>query len=143
MSASGGVSHYQEELKDLLRLLKHLPDSIPIGNAHNFESYAPDGKDVDEKGCIKSVVSHALGSSFGSRRTPAGEDVIITFKSRGPALEEVVTVLRDFITGNGGANVLLTQWVDDLRRAARAAIEGAGKRVIILILHASASPKFM
>jgi hypothetical protein len=69
--------------------------------------------------------------------------VIITFKSRGPALEEVVTVLRDFITGNGGANVLLTQWVDDLRRAARAAIEGAGKRVIIPILHASASPKFM
>lgn len=127
--SAGGVTHYHEEIKDLLRLLQHLPDTIPLGTAHNFDGYAPDGKDVDEKGCVKSVVSHDIGGSFGPRRTPAGEDIIITFKSRGPALEQVVTVLRDYITGNGGPNVLLTQWVDDLRNAARVAIEAAGSPV--------------
>jgi hypothetical protein len=35
MSGSG-VTYYQEELKDLNRLLKHLPDSIPIENEHDF-----------------------------------------------------------------------------------------------------------
>lgn len=34
MSGSG-VKYYNQELKDLLRLLKHLPDAIPIGDAHN------------------------------------------------------------------------------------------------------------
>ncbi|KAF8176825.1 ribonuclease H-like domain-containing protein [Mycena galopus ATCC 62051] len=125
MSGSG-VTYYQEELKDLLRLLKNLPDTIPIGNHHNFVGYAPDGKEVDKKGCCKSVVSHDIGSSFGQRRTPAGEDIIIAFKSRGPGLEQVVEVLRSFITGNGGPNVLLTQWVDDLRHAARVPIEASG-----------------
>ncbi|KAF8174801.1 hypothetical protein K438DRAFT_1771383 [Mycena galopus ATCC 62051] len=82
MSGSG-VTYYQEELKDLLRLLKNLPDTIPIGDHHNFIGYAPDGKEVDEKGCSKSV-------------------------SRGPGLEQVVEVLRSFITGNGGPNRLET-----------------------------------
>ncbi|KAF8160544.1 hypothetical protein K438DRAFT_1985646 [Mycena galopus ATCC 62051] len=123
MSGSG-VTYYQE---DLLRLLKNLPDTIPIGDHHNFIGYAPDGKEVDKKGCSKSVFSQDIGSSFGQRRTPAGEDIIITFKSRGPGLEQVVEVLRSFITGNGGPNVLLTQWsVDDLRHAARVAIEVSG-----------------
>ncbi|KAJ7893768.1 hypothetical protein B0H13DRAFT_2527411 [Mycena leptocephala] len=126
MSGSG-VTYYHEELKDLLRLLKHLPEGIPIGNDHNFVGYAPDGKRVDEVGCLKSVVAHDIGRSFGLRRTPAGEHIIISFKSRGPGLEEVVVVLRDYITGNGGPNVLLTQWVDDLRHAARVAIDTAGK----------------
>jgi hypothetical protein len=135
MSASGGVTHYHEEIKDLLRLLQHLPDTIPIGDDHNFIGYAPDGKEVDEKGCIKTVISHDIGRSFGPRRTPAGEDIIITFKSRGPGLEEVATVLRDFITGNGGPNVLLTQWVDDLRHAARVAIDAAGKRVNYFLMY--------
>ncbi|KAJ7837881.1 hypothetical protein B0H14DRAFT_3701639 [Mycena olivaceomarginata] len=113
MSASGGVTHYHEEMKDLLRLLQHLPDTIPIGDDHNFIGYAPNGKDVDEKGCIKTVISHDIGRSFGSRRTPAGEDIIITFKSRGPGLEEVVNVLRDFITGSGGPNWAFDDLIDD------------------------------
>ncbi|KAF8201329.1 hypothetical protein K438DRAFT_1932987 [Mycena galopus ATCC 62051] len=65
----------------------------PAGH-HPDRRYAPDGKEVDEKGCSKSVVSHDIGSSFGQRRTPAGEDIIITFKSRDPGLEQVVEVLR-------------------------------------------------
>ncbi|KAJ6522805.1 hypothetical protein DFH09DRAFT_1096975 [Mycena vulgaris] len=104
------VTYYQEELKELLRLLKHLPDAVPIGDDHNFLGYALNGKEVDEKGCLQSVVSHDIGRFFGQRRTPAGEDIIIAFKSRGPGLEEVVVVLRDYITGNGGANSLLIQW---------------------------------
>ncbi|KAJ6608436.1 hypothetical protein B0H10DRAFT_2226844 [Mycena sp. CBHHK59/15] len=43
-----------------------------------------------------------------------------------PALEEVVTVLRDHITGNGGSNILLTLWVDDLTNTAVSAIRAAG-----------------
>ncbi|KAJ6560566.1 hypothetical protein DFH09DRAFT_1083435 [Mycena vulgaris] len=39
----------------------------------------------------KSVASHSLEVSFDARRTPAGETVIIVFKSRGPALQEVAT----------------------------------------------------
>ncbi|KAF8207143.1 hypothetical protein K438DRAFT_2083854 [Mycena galopus ATCC 62051] len=65
----------------------------PAGH-HPDRRYALDGKEVDEKGCSKSVVSHDIGSSFGQRRTPAGEDIIITFKSRDPGLEQVVEVLR-------------------------------------------------
>ncbi|KAJ7256333.1 ribonuclease H-like domain-containing protein [Mycena rebaudengoi] len=77
-------------------------------------------------GCVKSVVSHRLEIVFGARRTGAGENVIVAFKSRGPALEEVVTILRNHISGNGGQNVLLTHWVDDLIIGAREAIRAAG-----------------
>ncbi|KAJ7105930.1 hypothetical protein C8R44DRAFT_363745 [Mycena epipterygia] len=128
MSGSG-VTYYDEELKHLHRLLKALPDTIPIGDAHNFLGYVPNAQKVLDTGCKISVVSHALEVSFGSRRTPAGDTIIPTFKSQGPCLEEVVTVLRDHITGNGGSNVLLTLWVDDLTKGAVNAIEASGARV--------------
>jgi hypothetical protein len=67
-----------------------------------------------DTGCIKSVVSHALEVSFGARQKPTGEKIIPEFQSRGPALEEIVTVLCNYITGNAGANMLLALWVDDL-----------------------------
>ncbi|KAJ6560727.1 hypothetical protein B0H10DRAFT_1966841 [Mycena sp. CBHHK59/15] len=41
MSGSG-PTHYSEELKNLLRLLKDLPETIPEGNTHNFIGYVPD-----------------------------------------------------------------------------------------------------
>ncbi|KAJ6527845.1 hypothetical protein DFH09DRAFT_1094643 [Mycena vulgaris] len=94
MSGSG-VTYYQEELKQFLRLLSE--SQAPGGHR-----YAPNGKEVDEKGCLQSV-------------------------SRDPGLEEVVVVLRDYITGNGSANSLHIRWVDALRHAARVAIEAAGK----------------
>ncbi|KAF8164516.1 hypothetical protein K438DRAFT_1775488 [Mycena galopus ATCC 62051] len=123
MSCSG-VTYYQEEPKDLLRLLKNLPDTIPIGDHHNFFGYAPDGKEVDEKGCCKTVVSHDIGRSFVPR----------------PGLEQVVEVLRSLITGNGGPNALLTQWVDDLRHAARVAIEAPGNPTGLTALNAENPP---
>ncbi|KAJ6560539.1 hypothetical protein DFH09DRAFT_1083409 [Mycena vulgaris] len=125
MSLSG-VTYYDKGLKHLVRLLKALPESIPIGEAHNFMDYVPDPKKVADTGRVKSVASHSLEVSFGARRTPTGETVIIVFKSRGPALQEVATVLRDHITGNAGQNILLTLWVDDLTTAATAAVTGAG-----------------
>jgi hypothetical protein len=128
MSGSG-VTYCDEELKFLLRLLKGLPDSIPTGETHNFLGYVPSPQKVVDTGCIRSVVSHSLELSFGARRTPAGETIIVVFKSRGPALEEVVTVLRNHITGNAGANLLLTLWVDDLTTGAVHAIEASGGRV--------------
>ncbi|KAJ6528354.1 hypothetical protein DFH09DRAFT_1094429 [Mycena vulgaris] len=91
MSLSG-VTYYDKELKHLVRLLKALPESIAIEEAHNFMDYVPDPKKVADTGRVKSVVSHSLEVSFDARRTPAGETVIIVFKSRGPALQEVATV---------------------------------------------------
>ncbi|KAJ7713735.1 hypothetical protein B0H16DRAFT_1702278 [Mycena metata] len=88
----GGTSHYNEQLKYLFRLLKALPEVIPLGDAHNFVGYSPDPEKLIETGSVQSV-SHACEISFGARRTPAGETIIIQFKSRGPGLEEVVTVL--------------------------------------------------
>ncbi|KAJ6615946.1 hypothetical protein B0H10DRAFT_2219957 [Mycena sp. CBHHK59/15] len=124
MSGSG-VTYYDEELKYLLCLLKALPDDIPIGDAHNFLDYTPNPEKVKDTGCVKSVVSHSLEVSFGARRTGAGETIEVKYKSRGLALEEVTTVLRDHITGNAGANKILVLWVDDLIRAAVNTIEAA------------------
>ncbi|KAJ6613048.1 hypothetical protein B0H10DRAFT_1951843 [Mycena sp. CBHHK59/15] len=103
-----GVTYYDEELKCLHRLFKALPESIPAGDAHNFLGYVPNPKKVLDIGCTKPIVSHALEVSFGTRQTPTGVKIIPTFKSRRPGLEEVVTVLRDHITGNAGSNLLLT-----------------------------------
>ncbi|KAJ7694302.1 hypothetical protein B0H14DRAFT_3530736 [Mycena olivaceomarginata] len=55
-----GVTYYAEQLKYLLRLLKALPETIPIGDAHNFI--------VVDAGCVKTIVSHSLEISFGSRQ---------------------------------------------------------------------------
>jgi hypothetical protein len=128
MSGSG-VTYYNNELKELHRLLKHLPDTIPIGDQHDFIGYVPPQERVEFTGCIKTVVNARLEIVFGARRTGAGENVIIKFKSRGPALEAVISVLRDHITGNGGENRLLTHWVDDLIIGAREAITAAGNPV--------------
>ncbi|KAJ7794459.1 hypothetical protein B0H14DRAFT_3496984 [Mycena olivaceomarginata] len=122
-----GVTYYDEELKHLFRLLKALPDDIPSGNAHDFIGYIPDPEEAKDFGSVQSVVSHSLEVSFGSRRTSAGEDVVIQFKSRGPPLEEVVSVLRHHITGRAGTNVILVGWVDSLTAAAVEAIEKAGQ----------------
>jgi hypothetical protein len=124
-----GVTYYDEELKHLFRLLKALPDDIPSGNAHDFIGYIPDPEEAKDFGSVQSVVSHSLEVSFGSRRTSAGEDVVIQFKSRGPPLEEVVSVLRHHITGRAGTNVILVGWVDSLTAAAVEAIEKAGQPV--------------
>ncbi|KAJ7890323.1 hypothetical protein B0H13DRAFT_1626370 [Mycena leptocephala] len=123
------ATYYFEELKHLHRLLKSLPESIPLGDTHNFFGYLPNPQKVLDTGCIKSVVSHALELSFGARKKPTGEKIIPTFKSRGPGLEEIVTVLRNYITGNAGANLLLTLWVEDLTQAAVNAIEAFGAPV--------------
>ncbi|KAJ7898312.1 hypothetical protein B0H14DRAFT_3424687 [Mycena olivaceomarginata] len=104
MSGSG-ITYYNEELKMLLRLLKVLPDTIPEGDLHDFRHYVLDPIKMKDIGCAKTVLSAKLKSSFGYR---------------------VVTVLRDHITGTGGANPLLTKWVDDLTAGATHAIEQAG-----------------
>ncbi|KAJ7138345.1 hypothetical protein C8R44DRAFT_728486 [Mycena epipterygia] len=129
-----GPSCYHEELKHLVRLLKNLPDTIPLGDAHNFLDYTPNPVKVARAGCTNSVVSHSLEISFGAHKAPGptGGDITIIFKSRGPALEEVATVLRNHITGNEGPNVLLVRWVDDLTKAAFAAIEASGGRIHFL-----------
>jgi hypothetical protein len=133
MSGSG-VTYYNEELKMLLRLLKVLSDTIPEGDLHDFRHYVLDPIKMKDIGCAKTVLSAKLKSSFGYHGGPGGEEIITPFQSRGPALEEVVTVLRDHITGTGGANPLLTKWVDDLMAGATHAIEQAGGLVRVQCL---------
>ncbi|KAF8217274.1 hypothetical protein K438DRAFT_1748363 [Mycena galopus ATCC 62051] len=99
------VTYDQEELKDLLRLLKNLPHTIPIGEILS-DTLLPMGRKE-----TKRVAARPLSVMISVPR---------------PGLEQVVEVLRSFITGNGGPNALLTQWVDDLRHAARVAIEVSG-----------------
>ncbi|KAJ7234798.1 hypothetical protein C8J57DRAFT_1728953 [Mycena rebaudengoi] len=122
MSPSG-VTHYDEELKYLARLLRALPEAIPLGDCHDFIGYIPGPKKIAVAGCTQTVVSHALAASF-NRST--GSVAPIIFQSRGTELEEVTTVLRRYITGNAGSNGLLVSWVDDLTTAATSAITTAG-----------------
>ncbi|KAJ7673239.1 ribonuclease H-like domain-containing protein [Mycena polygramma] len=124
-----GNAHYNEQIKHLYRLLKALPESIPVGKEHDFDDWVPDATALAAAGCVKFVFSQALEASFGPRLTSDGEALPIVFKSRGPALESVTFVLRGFINGNAGANLLLTSWVDDLLTAATNAIEAADLRL--------------
>ncbi|KAJ7613363.1 hypothetical protein DFH06DRAFT_1370699 [Mycena polygramma] len=130
-TSGSGATYYDEELKYLLKLLKNLPQTIPVGDSHNFIGYVPDAAKVHETGCVKTVVSHKLEISlWGTQGAgPTGARIIVAFKSRGPGLEEVVPLLRTYITGKAGVNVILAGWVDDLQQGALAAIEAAGDRV--------------
>ncbi|KAJ7883637.1 hypothetical protein B0H14DRAFT_3857252 [Mycena olivaceomarginata] len=84
--------------------LRALPDTIPEGDLHEFRHYVLDPIKMKDIGCAKTVLSAKLKSSFGYRGGPRGEEIITSFQSRGPALEEVVTVLRDYITGTGAVD---------------------------------------
>ncbi|KAF7303480.1 DUF659 domain-containing protein [Mycena indigotica] len=121
-----GALHYGPEIRNLAALLKSLPSSIPLGTAHDFSSHELRQEAVMELGCEKSVVNQDLEWSFGSRV----DGKLIEFQSRGPGLEAVTVVLRQYITGPAGQNVVLIKWVDDLTAAAQDAIErcGAQKR---------------
>ncbi|KAJ7334221.1 hypothetical protein DFH08DRAFT_814247 [Mycena albidolilacea] len=129
--SSSGATYYDKELKYLYCLLKNLPNIISEGNAHNFTNYIPDPQKTKDFGCMKSMVSQALKSSFSWCGTPTGETITVSFKSRSPLLEEVVTVLCHHITGNGGMNLLLMKWVDYLTAGVRVGL-GRGKNRQIL-----------
>ncbi|KAJ6622302.1 hypothetical protein B0H10DRAFT_1944693 [Mycena sp. CBHHK59/15] len=109
-----GVTYYDEEL-NLSR--------ENSGRRRPQLSRIPSQEKVIDTGGVKTVVSHALEVSFGAHQTPAGEKIIPTVKTRGPVLDEVVTVLRNHITGNAGTNLLLTLWVDNLKQGPINAIE--------------------
>ncbi|CAK5275996.1 unnamed protein product, partial [Mycena citricolor] len=127
MSTTGGPAHYTDQLKELARCLKSLPAKIPISTTHDFRDFQLDQEEVAEYGDNKCVVNHALEVSFGSRAQGTVE-----FKSRGPGLEAVIDVLREYITGSHGSNILLCKWVDDLIVGAKKAIMDTGGRVSYL-----------
>ncbi|KAF7311298.1 DUF659 domain-containing protein [Mycena kentingensis (nom. inval.)] len=116
-----GALHYGTEIRKLAELLKNVPKSIPLGTEHDFRAHELRQDALLDMGCEKSVVNQDLERSFGSRA-----DGVISFKSRGPGLEAVADVLREYITGTAGQNLILTKWVDDLTAAAKHAIEEAG-----------------
>ncbi|KAF7310297.1 DUF659 domain-containing protein [Mycena indigotica] len=116
-----GYLYYNNEIENLKHLLNHLPNTIPVGTAHNFIDYVPDPEVVNDLGSEKSALNRDLEVSFGFR----ANNTVITFKSRGPHLEAVATVIRQNISGSGGDNILLVKWVDDLTCAAKAAFANA------------------
>ncbi|KAJ7252498.1 hypothetical protein C8J57DRAFT_1474148 [Mycena rebaudengoi] len=63
MSPSG-VAHYDEELKYLGRLLRALPEAIPLGDCHDFIGYIPDPKKIAVAGCTQTVVILRHNNTF-------------------------------------------------------------------------------
>ena len=55
--SGAGVTYHDEELKYLHRLLKALPEGIPVGDFHNFLAYVPSREKVIDSGCVKTVLS--------------------------------------------------------------------------------------
>ncbi|KAF9021143.1 hypothetical protein BDZ89DRAFT_1071717 [Hymenopellis radicata] len=118
------TAYYSDELKKLDRCLKALPQSIPANDAYQFMDYEPNQEDIDDYGSAQGVVNKHLEPQFGDR-----DHGPIKFKGRGPALEAVVPILRRYLTGKSGENLLLIKWVDDLTAAAILAIEKDGGTV--------------
>ncbi|KAJ6609435.1 hypothetical protein B0H10DRAFT_1954643 [Mycena sp. CBHHK59/15] len=51
--SGSGATYHGEEIKHLFRLLKSLPDTIPVGQAHDFANYTPNLQKVKDVGCTK------------------------------------------------------------------------------------------
>ncbi|KAJ7272345.1 hypothetical protein C8J57DRAFT_1467809 [Mycena rebaudengoi] len=49
------AAHYDEELQYLGRLLRALPEAIPLGDCHDFIGYIPDPKKIAVAGCTQTV----------------------------------------------------------------------------------------
>ncbi|KAJ7049280.1 ribonuclease H-like domain-containing protein, partial [Mycena amicta] len=111
---------YAEELGKLLRTLKALPQTLPVNATYDF-IIEPTAEELDDFGSPHGVVNRALERAFGPRNNG-----LVQFTSRGPLLEAVVQLLRRYITGKEGQNVILMKWVDDLTEAAEAAITETG-----------------
>jgi hypothetical protein len=64
---SGAEVTYDKELKYLHHLFKALPESIPVGDVHNFFAYL-----CADTGCVETVVNHwsdsVIVDSWGSRK---------------------------------------------------------------------------
>ncbi|CAK5273903.1 unnamed protein product [Mycena citricolor] len=139
----GGASYYSDELKELLRLLKALPDTIPIGTEHDFINFEPDPEKVVDFGDERAAVNQAVEVSFGARTLPGKDEMIpVVFKTRGPALEAIVEVFRQYITGSGGSNVIMCKWVDDLRSSAKKAILDANQ-TLPRAIHTTAAKRLL
>ncbi|CAK5272322.1 unnamed protein product [Mycena citricolor] len=117
IGAPGGAAYYDEQLKQLYQLLKKLPIKVlelrergnkikreevcnSKGTDHDFTNYIPDPDRVDDTGNVKCVVNRDLEVSFGVRQDADGNRVVVRIKSRGLGLQNVVEVLRGYITGD-------------------------------------------
>ncbi|KAJ7898742.1 hypothetical protein B0H13DRAFT_2337401 [Mycena leptocephala] len=93
------------------------------GSVPDFRTYDTDVELFTTLGDVRSVLDGALIKSFGKRNDTVPH---YTFKFRGLGLDAVERVLREFITGSGGDNRVLKEWVDDLTASAAHAIEADG-----------------
>ncbi|KIO25436.1 hypothetical protein M407DRAFT_25235 [Tulasnella calospora MUT 4182] len=110
----------------LFELYWHLPESLPLNDSfYSFPTWGDlDPELVSDTGSSQGALNVELERTFGSRSKGT-----IKFGARGPSLEGVVTVLRHWITGLDGENILLTKWVDDLTDAAKELCDKHGVEV--------------
>jgi hypothetical protein len=122
---------YDDELEQLERLLCHLPPIIPSSaNRYQFKNFGLDPEDFELAGTMQGALNAALERAFGRRDLGP---IILT--ERGPSLEAVVPVLRDFITGEDGENILLIKWIRDLVAGAKATYELHGEKVNVCSIY--------
>jgi hypothetical protein len=109
----------EEKLSKLQELLKNLPASIPYGRKfYSFDNFVPDPEKVDDFGA-EGAINHALEIVFSP---PQGRtDDPITYKERGEGLVAVADVLKK-ANKDFPCSAILQKWVDDLTKAAQAAI---------------------
>ncbi|KAG6855548.1 hypothetical protein H0H87_001298 [Tephrocybe sp. NHM501043] len=82
--STGPPRHLIERIEHLQKLLKNLPDTIPLHTLASPSAYhfGLDNEKVEERGTL-GALSHCLKINF---KTWKGKDVEIKFKERGPSI---------------------------------------------------------
>ena len=114
--STSGSNNLDSRLLNLYSSLRNLPESLSEHpDVYPFaEKFVLDEHDIEFYGSQQGALNHRLELIFGSRSTGSP----IQFKGRGRPLEAIVYILKKYIDGNGGENVLLWKWVEDLTHAA-------------------------
>ena len=81
-----------------------------------FEAFVINEEWLENTGSVQGSVNHSLEVAFGSRAGPSNTP--IKLKSYGPDLVAVVNALSNSIDGKGGKNLILINWISDLKAAA-------------------------
>ncbi|KAG8689058.1 hypothetical protein FRC11_004218 [Ceratobasidium sp. 423] len=118
------VEHLPPVVADQLAALRDALARLPpkhqsTGSKYPFASFVLDEEWLELTGSAQGSVNHTLEVIFGSRH----DGQPLKFTSHGPDLLAVVDVLSTHITGLGGENPILIQWISDLHKAATHALD--------------------
>ncbi|KAJ7857152.1 hypothetical protein B0H14DRAFT_3448124 [Mycena olivaceomarginata] len=123
MAIYTGVTYHDEQLKYLLRLLNALPETIPIGDAHNFIGYSSECE-------ARLAALDSMNDDVGSDNAPPpGSVSLSTLPLDRDGVDIRLPFLRDLLSDKllEGADVIrsLGEWSGncglDIRTAGKAA----------------------